>query len=218
MSRLVSMLKKEVFSLLVVLPQISVEFAKTAEDAGADAICVRFDSSKDKSELIDIVKAVKIPVGIVFSGGGDISRAQLSALIRLGFDFIEVPMGLAGMLEEVKDGGRIAAIAKDYNIEDIARVTESRIDALDAAIIDPENRGQDMTVGDIQQYITICITSGLPVIVSTQKMIRVSEVPIIWDTGAKAIMLEESMTGDSISAFRSIVSEFKQAVAAVREE
>ena len=218
MSRLIERLNKDVFSLIVLLPEISVSFARAAESSGADAICVRFDAEKDKSELIELVKAVKVPVGIMFDDGSDVLAERLAAFAKFGFDFIDAKPEVLKRTGGKPGSGRVGRLLYDFDIEAVSRFSDGDLDAVDAAIIDPETFGGELTVGDLQQYITLSITSRLPVIVPAQKTIRVSEIPIVWDTGAKAIMLDAAITGDSLNTFKTVVAEYKNAVAALKEQ
>ena len=218
MSAFTDRLNKEGFSLVVVLPQISAAFAKAAEAAGADAICVRFEDSKDKSEIIELVRSVKVPAGIIFDDGADISPDQIAAFSKLGFDFFDARPDVLQRAGAKLKSGRVARLSYDFEIEAVARFSDQDIDAVDAAVVDPETFGGELTVGDLQQYITLSITSRLPVIVPAQKTIRVSEVPIVWDTGAKAIMLDEAVTGDSLNEFGTVIAEYKAAISSLNEK
>ena len=80
-----------------------------------------------------------------------------------------------------------------------------------------EELGKDLNVGDLQQLITIAMSTALPVIVPTQKTIRASEVPIIWDTGAKGIMLGGTVTGDTPDSINAVTKEFRSAIEAIKE-
>lgn len=218
MSKFIDRLNKEVFSLAVVLPEITVSFAKAAEASGADAIFVRFEDSKDKNEIIELVRSVKVPVGILFDDGSEVSNEQIAAFAKRGFDFFDARPDVLRRAGGKSGAGRIARLLYDFDIDEVTRFTEEDLDALDAAVVDPETFGGELTVGDLQQYITLSITSRLPVIIPAQKTIRVSEIPIVWDTGAKAILLDEAVTGDSENTFRTVVSEYRTVISSLKEQ
>jgi hypothetical protein len=218
MSRLNDLLNKEQFSLIVRLPESTKAYAIAAEEAGADAVSVSLDlAQKDRSEIIEIACSVKIPVGISFSGS-DIKETQLKAFVKAGFDFFEIPIStMPEWMMKFEGAAILGTLTSEYSLEDLTKLTKKHIDALDAAIIPQDDVGRDLTVGDLQQYITIAISTGVPVLVPTQKLIRVSEVPIIWDTGAKGIVLDNVCTGTTIETFKTIVRQFKTAVDSVKE-
>jgi len=218
MSKLISLIKKGTMTLIVSLPDNSAELAKAAEDGGADAIMVPIDPLvKDKKQLISIIGSARVPVGAKLST--DISEAEVKGLQKLGVDFFDFDFYSApAWLLKMKDAGKIASLDSKYIVDDLTRLSEKPIDGIDAAIVPNESFGKDLTVGDLQQYITICLSTGLPVIVSTQKLVRVSEVPILWDTGAKAIILTDIVTGNSAKSIQAVTKEFKAAAEALKEE
>jgi hypothetical protein len=218
MSKLTEKLNKEAMTLVVELPEVSVKYAKAAQESGADAIIVRLDDSKDKSELISLVDSIKIPAGLYLDQRISATKAQLKAFQKLGFDFFIVPYGsLENWMLELPLG-KIADLGSNYDVDNLTRISEKPIDALEAAVITDEDLDKELTVGDLQQYITIALSSVLPVIVPTQKKIRVSEIPVIWDTGAKAILLKGPMISCNITAFSAVIKEFKSAIQQIKDQ
>lgn len=218
MSKLISLLNKNPMTLIVSIPQARVEMAKAAEDAGADAVCIRLDTAKDKSDLIKIVDCVKIPVGATLEGESAVSETQMTGLYKLGFDFFDMSLaGIPSWALKLEGLGKIVALDQDYSAYDLTGLSQRSIDAIDAAVIPKEALGKDLLVGDLQHYITICLSTGLPVIVPTQKMIRVSEVPIIWDTGAKGIILTDIVAGNTLQSLKAVTKEFKEAIENLKE-
>jgi hypothetical protein len=67
-------------------------------------------------------------------------------------------------------------------------------------------------VGDLQQYIGIVISAGLPVIIPTDLAIKPSEVAILWDTGAKAVLMTPKALGKNPKAVENNVRQFRIAV------
>jgi hypothetical protein len=61
------------------------------------------------------------------------------------------------------------------------------------------------------------MSTTLPVIVPTQKSIRASEVPIIWDAGAKGIMIGECVTGKTATSIKAVTKEFRAAAEAIKK-
>jgi hypothetical protein len=215
MSKLVSLLCKEPLTLIVKLSGDPVEMAKAAEEGGADAVCADF--SGDMDAVKKIVESVKIPVGILVEENV-LTEADIEHLKNICIDFMDIPLG--GVPENaLKSGGfgRIFALGPDYDALDLTRLSDKPIDGLDAAIILEEEWGKDLTVGDLQQLITIAMSTALPVIVPTQKTVRASEVPIIWDTGAKGIMIGETVTGETPASLKAVTREFKSAIEALKE-
>jgi hypothetical protein len=189
--------------------------AKAAEASGADAICLSY--SEDKDVLRDIIDAVKIPVGMSLDEN-ILTEAEMKDFKKLGFDFIDIPLNDApDHLLKMGGFGRILSLDPDYSELDLTRLSDRPIDGLNAAVIMPEDWGKDLNVGDLQQYITIAMSTTLPVIVPAQKSIRASEVPIIWDTGAKGIMIGGNIVGNSIESLKAVVKEYRSAMETIKQ-
>jgi hypothetical protein len=91
-------------------------------------------------------------------------------------------------------------------------LNQSKFDAVEAAIVPHLGYGQGLTVGDLQYYISIAVASSLPVIIPTQRKIEVDEVPIIADTGVRALMIGAVVTGKTASSIKKATKEFKEAI------
>ena len=215
MSSLVSLLNKELLTLIVKLPENSVEMAKEAEASSADAICLNY--SDDKDALKDIINAVKIPVGMALDEN-ILTETEMKDFKKLGFDFMDIPSNDAPDHILIAGGfDRILALDPDYSEIDLTKLSDRPIDGLDAAVIMPEEWGKDLTVGDLQQYITIAMSTTLPVIVPAQKSIRASEVPIIWDTGAKGIMIGKTIIGDNVQSMKAVIKEYRSSLETIKQ-
>lgn len=217
MSKLLSHLSKEPFSLIVELPENSLAMAKKAVDEGADAISLHIDpEKKDKMDLISILKQIKIPVGAKLLGHS--SHDEVNHLIMLGVDFVDFNINLAEDLKLRHDHvARIGALDHEFKIEDLTKLTDKPLEGVDAAVIPRQVHGKELTVGDLQQYITICLSTGLPVLVPTQKAVKTSEIPLLWDTGAKAVILTKTVTGGTVTTLAAAVKDFRSAVDSVKE-
>lgn len=219
MSKLISLLNKNPMTLIVSLPANTVELALAAQEAGADAVVARIDAdTKDRNELLSLVEKVKVPVGVEFAGE-PVNEVQLNGFQKKGFDFFINPLnGMPVWMLGMKGLGKVAAMDPEYSAYDITGISNKAIDAIDAAVIPESDYGKDLTVGDLQHYITIALSTGIPVIVPTQKLVRVSEVPIIWDTGAKGIILKDVVSGSTAKSLSSVTKEFKKAIDSLKEE
>lgn len=205
MSRLLDILNSKKFSLMVYLPENKPALARLAESLGADALMVKND---EMAELI--VKAVKIPVGVDV-GAEKISVKELKALED--FDFINFSLEELSTFAKHKKGSRVVALDDKFTLDRLMQV-ENKADIVDAAIISVNHLGKELIVGDLQNFIAIALSSGLPVIIPTQRRIKPSEVAILWDTGAKGLMLTEVVLGNTE---KSIEKNFKEYLIALED-
>jgi len=204
MSKLLELLSKKKMTLIVQLPENSVELAKLAEAGGADALVI-----KNEDNNSDILKAVKIPVGVDLSMEADLNEKQVKAHDK--FDFINFHFGSLSAAAKRAKPGRIIALNDDYSLDKIIGVEDTGAQAIDAAILPVSQRSKELIVGDLQNYIAIAISSGLPVIIPTQRGIKPSEVAIISDTGAKGILLTEVVLGDNPKSMEKALREYRMA-------
>lgn len=204
MSKLLKMLKENNLTLIVELPENTVEFAQAAEKNGADAIIIREGYGEEET----ILNSVSIPVGV------DLNKKkseESKKLMELDFDFVNFhPEVIEGYLNKEKT--KIVALDESFTLDKLMHMMDEKIDAIDAAIIPPNQLGKELIVGDLQNYIAIAMSSNIPVMVPTQRSIKPSEIPIIWDTGAKGLILTKVVLGDNIKSFTKAVSEYRIAV------
>ncbi len=203
MSMLLELLNKKPLTLLVQLPENNVEMAQAAQAAGADIIIITSGYDEEK-----ILKAVKIPVGL------DVVKADpkdMAKLLELKFDFINFHPELIEKYAKTKKT-KVVALDETFTLDKLMNISDKPIDAIDAAIVPPNQFGRDLIVGDLQNYIAIALSSNLPVIIPTQRSIKTSEVPIIWDTGAKGLLLTKVVLGDTVNSMTKAIKEYRQAI------
>jgi len=203
MSRLLELLQEKPLTLVVELPESTVEMAKAAEDAGAQALIIKHGFDDEK-----ILESVSIPVGL------DISKEipeDVDRLINMNFDFINFPPeSIDKYVSSPK--GKIVSLDDNYNLDKLMSVNEESVEGINAAIVPIHQQVKDLLVGDLQNYIAIALSSNLPVLIPTQRSIKISEVPIIWDTGAKGLILTKTVLGDTVKSVSKAVKEYKIAV------
>lgn len=203
MTRLQKLLHKNPISLIVELGENDPILAETAASAGADALLLNNLENADQ-----VYSRVSIPVGISLKFGNKVNKKELKELKP--FDFVSYEMG--GMDRINKEPfTRIIRLTDRYSISGLMEL-EEKAEAIDAAIIPETQAAKNLVIGDLQNYISIIISSSLPVIIPTQRLIKPSEVAIIWDAGAKGIMLNSTVLGKNPRSFEKTIREFRIAV------
>ncbi len=225
MSKLIEALKKNILTLIVSLPENSAELAKAAIDGGADAIKVHMNITheaagtqfrslaEERAALEDILDLADVPVGIVPGEKVLPNEKEMEEMIKMGFDFFDVKLRviLPWMLR-VKEMGKIVALDKEYSMDKLIGIKDLGADGVEAAIVSASEYGKDLNVGDLQGFISIAISAGIPVVVPTQKSIRTSEVPIIADTGVKGLMIGAVVTGKTASSIKKATQAYRAAI------
>ena len=201
MSRLLDAMKSKTLTLIVHIPENVVDLAKAAESSGADVLIVSYDKEADK-----IPKEVSIPVGLDLSLSAPKDIESLS-----GFDFINFNHNALDNYANFKNT-KVIILDDYYTLDKLMSITAKNIDAINAAIIPIRQKGKDLLVGDLQNYIAIALSSNLPVIIPTQRSIKVSEVSRIWDTGVKGLILTDVVLGKNIKLLSKAIKEYRVAI------
>jgi len=215
MPKLISLISTKKFTLVVEPAENDLDLAKAAQEAGADALQLMVSSNLavEMPYLIQIVKELKIPVGLVLGKDVALEDEDMRQIIKQGFDFVNVGVQhLSPVVLGNKKLSRILALDSRFSFDEVIELSKTSFEVIDAAIIPVSLKGKDLDVGDLQNYISIIISTGLPVIIPTQCKVRVSEVPILADAGAKGIILTQTILGKNSESTKKAVAEFRMAI------
>jgi hypothetical protein len=219
MPKLIELLNKNKMTLIVSLPENRLELAQAAISGGADALQLNiklgeFKEFKDeKKYLEEIIDNSSVPVGISADWEEQPGIKHFKEILGTGFDFLNVGIEyLSPSLLALDQVSKILMLNSRYALDDVVELSASHFSAMDAAIIPTSGWGKDLIVGDLQNYISIVLAAGIPVIIPTQRLIRPSEVAIIADTGARGILLTPVVTGSSPKHIKQNVRDFRVAV------
>lgn len=200
MTKLRRLLKKNQITLIVELEYNDPNLAELAQRHGADAVLL--DSIEGSNQVLN---KLWIPVGLNLKNDAEVEKSDLEPFDFVNFDIRK--------LDEVKDFDKtkIVSVADDYSIDSLMSI-ENDVEAIDATIVPMTQGVRNLLVGDLQNYISIIISADLPVVIPTQRSIKPSEVAIIWDAGAKGIILTKTVLGKSTRSFEKAIQEFRAAV------
>jgi len=215
-------MQKNKMTLIAEVPDNDVGLADVATHAGADVLLLRInthslnDFETERDNLEKLLAHAKVPVGLSAGWEKLLRRDELAELDQLGFDFINI--GIEHLSSSMVGTEHIAKVLKlnsRFSLDDIVEVSRHSYLAMDAAIVPTSGWGRDLIVGDLQNYISIVLSSALPIIVPTQRLIKASEVAIISDTGARGLILTPVVCGTSAKHLRRAVAEFRGAIDAL---
>ncbi|MBN2058574.1 MAG: hypothetical protein JW782_07245 [Candidatus Saganbacteria bacterium] len=219
MPKLIDQMKRNKLFLIVALPSNDPELAKAALAGGADALQLSLNAkgtgglSEEKADLENIIGLADIPVGLVPGRKGQVSETELKQLAKMGFDYFSFSLdNLPDYYANIKGVTKVLALGNRFTIDLVLGVGEYGADAVNAAIIPLSEQGRNLMVGDLQNYISIVISAGIPVIIPTQRAIKPSEVAIIADTEAKGLLLTPVVLGTTAKHIETNTKEFRVAV------
>jgi GTPase Era involved in 16S rRNA processing len=214
-AKLLNLLNKNTFSLLVELPKVDAVMVEAALAGGVDAILFSVSDLQElkesKKEIIRLAKEVEVPVGLsiaLLQGAAEKTLKELVAAV----DFVEVAEEGIRKIKKIKGVNKLVRLDDSSSMEELLKLSEEGAEVVDAAIIPKSRQQKEMTVGELQQYISIVISAALPVIIPTDLAIKPSEVAILWDAGAKAILLTPNILGRDPRAAEKNILQFRIAV------
>ena len=219
MPKLIEMLNKNMLTLVVALPKNDPELAEAAVKGGADALQLHIntpgfgDFAGEKENLAKVLKAVNVPVGIVTGAKKHASQLEMDKLKKMGIDFFNLDMeNMPEYAAKVKGPSKVIALGPRFTIDLVLGVQKYNAEAVDATIIPATGWGKNLLVGDLQNYISIVLSAGIPVIVPTEKRIHPSEVAIISDAGAKGLLLTSMITGNTAKHVHDATLTYRAAI------
>jgi len=214
MPRLIELLVQQKMTLIVALPENNEALATAAAAAGADALQLSLVESwqPEKAKIVEIVEQSKLPVGLAL-GQKKLTDQALKEIAACGFDFFMADLlAVPNYSAQLTKLSRIAALNSRFSVDNLIDLGELGADALSAAIIPTSGWGKELVVGDLQNYISIVLSTGIPVIIPTERCVRPSEVAIIADTEAKGLLITPVVSGQTAKGLEKVVREFRLAV------
>lgn len=226
MNQLVNLMKKNKMTLVASLPKNDYDLAKAAWEHGADVIKLHINVTHNASKTVfgtldqerpvleRILKDSPIPVGVV--AGDDPIKAErdIPLLAKMGFDFISL-YGHHAPTSMIKrnDINFMYSINHTYTIDEIKEIGRGDVaDIFELSIMAPDTYGERLTARDITKYFIICQNSKIPVLMPTQHLVYPIDVPILYKSGIKAIMIGAVCMGQTVETVSSTTKAFKEAI------
>ncbi|MFH0886693.1 MAG: hypothetical protein V1843_00850 [bacterium] len=207
------------------LPDNSVDLAKAAMEGGADALKVHINTehkaanktfgtfTEEREKLAKIIKAVKIPVGLVLGTEVLPDEAEMDAIKDLGFDYFDVLQEfIPDWLYKFEGMGRMVALDERYTFDRIMGLAYQGAQMIEAAVVPKSGYGERVQIGDLKHYISIASSMDIPVVVPTQREILPKEIPILTDTGIKGIIIGAIVTGKTPHSIEKATAEFRYSI------
>lgn len=226
MNRLLNKMQENKMTLIASLPRNDYNLAKLAWENGADAIKVHanvfhnasqnnFGTLADfKEEFLKILKDSPVPVGLVPGGSTESSEEVMDEIVEMGFDFISLyAHHTPSSFYYDSRINNFLSVNSSYSYKEISELTNNGYaDMLELSIIDKEEYGSRLNARDLSKYQTISGLSDIPCVVPSQKLINSKDVPLLYHTGVKAIMLGAVVFGKDASKLVSEIKAFRKEI------
>ncbi len=225
MDRLLNELNSNKMTVIVALPANSVEMAQAAQKSGAHAIKVhlnmvhraskvRFGSiTQERAALDQILAVVDIPVGVVPGATLDVGPEDLRTLANMGFDFYDMFCHfMRPQLFEVSGISVMGAVDSSFDLQTIVAMSRPPIQMLEIAIVPGTGYGEKLSVVDLAKYRQVIDLMKVPAIIPSQRSITPADVPYLYETGAKALLIGVLSTGTDPDGLARQTTAFREAV------
>lgn len=213
---------KKRFTLVVSLPFHSVELAEAAERGGAHALKVhlnvhhaasgtRFGSwKKEKSIILEILKSVSIPVGVMPGSKVVASEKDLGEMEKSGISFFDIYLNDCPSYLLRSRMKKMLALGYGFNLETLTKI--SYADWVEASVVGVSDYGKSLTAQDILLYKTIVQKTNQKVFVPTQKKISPDDVTLLHRAGVSGIIIGSVVTGKTPKSMYEATRNFKKAI------
>jgi len=117
----------------------------------------------------------------------EINHIELNSYV----DFIDIFIDsfTTYYLDIPKNIEKVVAINRVLNKEELELLDFLKISAVEASIIDKSEYGLKLTLKDILNYSKLVNNSPIPILIPTQKLIEPKDIRILYEIGAKGIVL-----------------------------
>lgn len=224
MNKLLKKLKKN-FILVVSLAENDPFLAEAAEAGGADAIKVHLNVhhrasktlfkpwKKEKKNIIKILEASSIPVGIVPGAETVATLEEMMEMEELGIDFWDIfAHHLPTYLFKLKKMNWMCAIDYRFPLDYLPYLEKLGIQALETSIIPPEEYGQKLTARDLTYYQHLIKKIKIPKIIPTQRKIFPEDLAVLKKIGFNGIGIGAVVTGKNKNKLKKIVKQYKEKI------
>ncbi len=202
--------------LVAILPHNSDEYAKAAQEAGADAIVIGIDKSESmfpglfgsfdlqEDSINSILTTSSIPVGISIGDSRPLTAESWERIASKPFAFVN--MYAHHMPPFVLNDARmekLVTIGAGYMVEQIKSLAEmDGVRALEAAIVSPQGKNHVFSLLDLSTLRMIAKLSSKPVFLRAQKKLEPSDVAVVAGQGLRGITLDPSALEPGVEAYR----------------
>ena len=223
MSRLLRVLSRH-FSLMVSLPKNSPELAHAAVAAGAHCIKVHLNChhhasgttfgswSAEKSAVLEVIKAVEVPVGIVTGETVQPSAEELEEIRAAGFDFWDLFARFAPPGHLHLEMGRMVAVDSSWTPELMHNLSSLGVQVIEGSVVPKNEYGTPLNLVDLSNYAQLTRASSMPVVIPTQKAIRPDELRYLSQVGAAGLVIGAIVTGLEKGSLKDATAKFAEQI------
>jgi hypothetical protein len=213
-------------TLIVSLPINSLKLAEAAVRGGADALKVHihihheasgtyFGSLEQERSVLESILALGLPTGIVVGANTAMaSQQEVADIIAMGFQAVDAYAQYMPAWMLSLDGiAKMVAVGESTSPAAVEALETIGMDVLEAAIVPASGYGQPLTVDDLATYCVLRDAVASPIVVPTQRAIRIHDVPLLFNScEVNALMIGAIVTGKEPDTLESATTLYKKAL------
>lgn len=217
-----SFIERNKMPIIVSLPENSIEMAKAALDAGADALKVHinvshrasgnefFNTDYYKKVFKEIRDLYEGPLGIVLGDDKNkIDSVDLEELKSIGFTYFSVyEKDITTKLILQTELEKTVALNDKFDIENVRLSEQFGINVLELSIVDPNKYGERLCLEDLMKYAAFRKGTGLPLMIPSQKKMIPEDLEVLHQIGIDSVMLGAMTIGTTVESVHNTVSKF----------
>ena len=203
----------------VSLPRNDLSLAEAAIRGGASGIKVHLNAfhrasgtrfGSFSSERGFLLELAKLPARkAIMIGQDELPTAlEMAELKEMGFEGFNLYLKFAQPYLFASGIRPILALEKGFSEQDIAQIRAVPGAWIEASMVDPAHYGEALSEDDLATYARIVESSGLPVLVPTQKKIRPEDLSRLKATGVSGILIGVIVAGSTPESIEAATRAF----------
>jgi len=213
------------FCLIVSIPRNDPDLAIAAAKNGADAIKVHINVGhyasgtqfgtweQEKENIKNVVDSASIPVGLLPGQDQIATPEEVKEAREMGIEFLDAfAHSMPLYLWNMKNMGYMLAVNMEYDSRMIKNLEYAGMNALEATILPHEEYGKRLNLRDLALYRKLALSTSCPVIVPTQKDIKLEELFMLRKMGIRGIVIGAVVTGKTVEGIAEVTGKFRKAI------
>jgi len=216
---------RERFALVVSLPKNLPSLARAASEAGADALKIHLNVlhhasgtqfggwCDEKPAITEILKNASVPVGLVPGAETLPSEEELSEVLALGIDLLDLyAHHMPASYFSIPGVSRMVAMDCSHPLTLARGLERLGADIIEAAVVPHEGYGDTLSAMDLAIYQELASLTACPLLIPTQRRIEPRDVKHLKAAGVRGIMIGAVVTGLTEDGIRSATAAFRTAL------
>jgi len=214
--------------LIAILPHNNEDYAKAAQESGADAFVLGIDKTEtmfpglfgsfdlQEDSINAILSTSSVPVGISIGDSRPLSPEGWERIASKPFAFVNMyahhmpPFVLKDARVE-----KLVSVGAGYMLEQIKSISEmNEVQAIEAAIVTAQGMNHVFSALDLSTLRMIARLSSKPVILRAQKRLEPQDMSTIVEEGMRGVTLDPSALEPGVEAYRDAITTYRSRASA----